>query len=88
MSFLGENEIADRIVHVHVRDFKETPDGWAVMNPIGGNVVDHGPIFRELKRRGYDGWISWEHAYGTPSRQDLDLVARVIPHLKRMWEQA
>ena len=88
IAFLKEEEIAKRIVHVHVKDFKATPDGWVVMNPIDGDVVDHPAIFRELKRRGYDGWISWEHAYGAPSRADLDLVARVIPHIKKMWDKA
>jgi sugar phosphate isomerase/epimerase len=88
LAFVRDEEIARRIAHVHVKDFKESADGWIVMNPVDGTVIDHKAIFRELKRRGYDGWISWEHAYGAPSRADLDLVARVIPHIKKMWEQA
>jgi sugar phosphate isomerase/epimerase len=86
--FLTKEELTSRIVHVHVKDFKETPDGWIVKNPIDGDVMDHRAIFRMLKRSGYDRWLSWEHAYGRPSRDDLDLVARVIPYIKNLWEES
>ncbi|MGQ9629251.1 MAG: sugar phosphate isomerase/epimerase family protein [bacterium] len=88
MDFLREREITDRMVHLHVKDFKGTPDGWVVTNPIDGDVVNHREIFSVLKRKGYDGWISWEHAYARPSRENLDEVARVIPYLKRLWEES
>jgi sugar phosphate isomerase/epimerase len=86
--FLKEREILDRVVHLHVKDFKKTPDGWAVVSPMDGEVVDHSGVFGALKRNGYDGWISWEHAYGEPSMDDLDLVGRVIPYLKKLWNEA
>jgi len=88
MDFLSEKEITDRIVCVHVKDFKKTPDGWVVTDPVEGDVVDHKEIFSDLKKKGYNGWISWEHAYAKPSRENLDEVARVIPYLKRLWEES
>ena len=31
---------------------------------------------------------SWEHAYGPPSRDDLELAAQVIRFRTDLWEQA
>ena len=43
---------------------------------------------RSGSRIGYDPWISWECADGTPSRDDPALVGRVMPYLGDLWERA
>ena len=88
LEFLRETEISGRLVHVHVKEFQRVAGGGLVMNPREGDVADHREILSPLKGIGYHGWISWEHAYGTPSRDDLALAAQVMPFLRELWEQA
>lgn len=85
--FLNRRSVLERIRNVHVKDFIVTPDGWRVVDPLEGNVVPHREIFTRLKRDGYSGWISWEHGYGVPQREDLETARRVLSFIAETWNQ-
>jgi sugar phosphate isomerase/epimerase len=53
--------IADRVVHVHIKDGAVPPD-LEENRLLGDGYVPVGPIVRMLAARGYEGWLSveWE----------------------------
>jgi len=57
----GYRLVADRTVHVHVKDAaKDAPGGKARMTPVGEGVIDWKGQLRELLSSGYQGYISLE----------------------------
>lgn len=71
----------DRICHVHIKDFKLDPTGEARLRTpsgkaYGGCAIGEGDCqvrecVAELKRRGYDGWLSLEVGGPDPVTQAL-----------------
>ena len=73
-----DKQLGDRIAHVHLKDFTaEDPGTWkhgvskwmedGRFEELGkGNMgLDVGAILNELKKAGYDGWISVEQDQAT-----------------------
>lgn len=84
MDFLQEHAILDRIVHLHVKNFRCTPEGWVTVLPAEGDVVDLKGIFHILKINGYDSWISWE--VGGKDLQETYKEAKVaVDWLRSLW---
>jgi len=70
-------EVAGRVVHVHVSDVSSDMSHV----PSGEGIVDLGAIFRILRRHGYDGWLSSE-AGGPPVE---DSISRSAENIRRLW---
>lgn len=94
----GEDSVevlGDRIFHVHIKDMVSTPED----DPDGHNYlagrfkrallhegnVDHRPLFRGLKRGGFDGYLSCEASGGDDpvavARHELAEVRRLLSQL-------
>jgi len=76
-------ELGARIRHVH---FKDVPAvGAHECVALGGGIVDVRGVIRELKRAGYDGWLSIEI-----ETSDHDPTAEIIAStatLRRLWAE-
>ena len=51
-------QLGDRIIHVHLRDVPAVGSDASVA--VGTGIVDVPAVMRELRKRGYDGWLSIE----------------------------
>ena len=54
--------LADRLIHVHVKDARRRADGGWDLVLLGEGEVPNREVVRALAMRGYDGWVSaeWE----------------------------
>ncbi|MBT4091871.1 MAG: sugar phosphate isomerase/epimerase [Deltaproteobacteria bacterium] len=71
--------VADRVVHLHVKDIKEGNNRIV----FGTGEVDFVGIFKELKNVGYDGWLSLETMSG--GKEELKIA---IEHITNAWNKA
>lgn len=84
----------ERTVHVHIKDFLLDVTGQAGLKTpskkaykgveIGGGDCQVAAVVGELKRRGFDGWVSLEVGLAPPLEDALTGAAVV----KRAWEEA
>jgi sugar phosphate isomerase/epimerase len=63
----GYRAVADRLVHVHVKDAVRRPDGEAAWAIVGEGEIDYLGQFRALVADGYDSGVSLETHYRPPS---------------------
>jgi sugar phosphate isomerase/epimerase len=63
----GYRAVADRIVHVHVKDAVRGADGEAAWAVVGEGEIDYLGQFRALVADGYQGYVSLETHYRPPS---------------------
>jgi len=83
-SYVGEDcvdlvgHVAHRVVHVHCADSRP---GIEHKLPLGEGTVRFQPIFAELKRAGFDGWISME--IGGPV--GAEAIADGMEFVKQTW---
>jgi sugar phosphate isomerase/epimerase len=75
-------QVQDRIAVVHVNDIREAGRFEPVL--LGTGVAPIQAIFRKLRQRGFDGWISIEEA----SRTGEEGFRRAIPYAQQQWLQA
>jgi len=69
--------VADRVVHTHLSDRK----GHEHFNVVvGQGEVDFAGVFRELKKVGYDGWLSTEGYAG-----GKEGIRSAIDYIKNTW---
>lgn len=86
-SYVGDDcvdlvpHIAHRVVHVHCADSR--PESGHKL-PLGEGTVQFLPIFAELKRAGFDGWISMEIGGDV----GMETIAAGMEFVKRTWSQA
>lgn len=81
----------ERICHVHIKDFVLVPTGQAGIKTPSGKTYQSSPIGEgncqvaecvgELKRRGYDGWVSVEVGLAPPLEDAIKGAAAV----KQAW---
>ena len=79
--FLNDRRIMTRLVHVHAKNFAESPDGWQSDVALDEGVNDVRAMLAKIKAAGYDDWISIEFA-GT-TREKLRRSARF---LRATWD--
>ncbi len=75
-------QVQDRIAVVHVNDIREAGRFEPVL--LGTGVAPIQAIFRKLRQRGFDGWISIEEA----SRTGEEGFRRAIPYAQQQWLEA
>jgi sugar phosphate isomerase/epimerase len=86
-SYVGEDcvdlvrHVAHRVVHVHCADSRP---GLHDKLPLGEGTVRFPEIFRELKRAGFDGWISMEISGDVGA----ETIAAGKDFIKRTWAEA
>ena len=73
--------VAHRVVHVHCADSRP---GFGHKLPLGDGTVKFLPIFAELKRAAFDGWISMEIG----GNVGIETIAAGVEFVKRTWERA
>jgi len=80
--FLDDPTILGRLVHVHAKNFGNSPAGWIsdVALDEGGNDVR--AMLARVKASGYDDWVSIEFGGSTP-----DKVKRSARWLRDTWER-
>jgi len=71
--------VADRVVHTHLSDRKG--DDHRIV--AGKGDIDYEGVFRELKKAGYDGWLSIETYAG--GKENLQFS---IQHIRNAWNNA
>ena len=71
--------VGDRVVNTHVSDHK----GADHRIVVGKGDVDFEGVFRELKKAGYDGWLSLEVFVG--GKENLQFS---IEHIRNAWNNA
>ena len=73
--------LGERLLHVHLKDVPAVGSHQCVA--IGAGIVDVEGVLRELKARGYDGWLSIEIETGDhdPTAEILDSADRI----RRLW---
>ena len=71
--------VADRVVHTHISDRK----GHDHRIVVGKGDVDFEGVFRELKKAGYDGWLSLEVFVG--GKENLQFS---IERIRNAWSNA
>jgi sugar phosphate isomerase/epimerase len=73
-----------RIIHVHLRDYRHTPDGKVEWCAVGEGEFDNLGQLRALLKAGYKGTLSLETHYKSPkgkayaSRTSLTALLKVI----------
>ena len=71
--------VADRVVNTHLSDRK----GDQHYIVVGKGEIDFEGVFRELKKAGYDGWLSLEVFVG--GKENLQFS---IEHIRNAWNNA
>ncbi len=71
--------VADRVVNTHLSDRK----GHDHRIVVGKGEIDFEGVFRELKKAGYDGWLSLEVFVG--GKENLQFS---IEHIRNAWNNA
>lgn len=71
--------VADRVVNTHLSDRKEHNHQVVV----GKGDIDFEGVFRELKKAGYDGWLSMEVFVG--GKENLQFS---VDHIRNAWNNA
>jgi len=79
--FLNDDAIRRRLVHVHAKNFGESPDGWVSDVALDEGVNDVSAMLAEVKATGFDDWISIEFAGTTREK-----LARSAAFLRETWE--
>ena len=79
--FLDDETILGRLVHVHAKNFGESPAGWISDVSLDEGVNDVRAMLAKVKASGYDGWISIE--FGGKTREKL---RRSVGWLRDTWE--
>ncbi|MHB0857776.1 MAG: sugar phosphate isomerase/epimerase family protein [Anaerolineae bacterium] len=74
-------ELGARIIHVHMKDVPAIGSHDCVA--LGKGIVDVPGVIRELKRAGYDGWLSIEIETG--DHDPSDEIAASAETLRRLW---
>ena len=72
--------VADRVVHTHLSD-RKGHDHFTTF--VGKGDVDFVGVFKELKKAGYDSWLSTEGYAG--GREGLEFA---IAHIRDAWNRA
>ena len=68
-------QIGDWVAYTHIKDSAPTADGEFAYVPLGCGDVPVGDAVRLLARRGYDGWLVFEHEKRwIPSLPDPDVA--------------
>ncbi len=69
--------LGDHACHVHIKDATGTPEKWAFVE-LGKGDIDFVDMFRVLKSKGYDGYVSIEHEshYFSDDKRGVDQVLR------------
>lgn len=80
--FLKNTAIVGRLVHVHAKNFGESPDGWDSNVALDEGVNDVRAMLAYVKATGYDDWISIEFA-----GQNREKLKRSAKYLRDVWEQ-
>jgi sugar phosphate isomerase/epimerase len=79
--FLQDETIMRRLVHVHAKNFGESPDGWISDVALDEGVNDVRAMLAKVKGSGYDDWISIE--FGGTTREKLRRSAKF---LRETWK--
>jgi len=79
--FLNDETMLRRLVHVHAKNFGESPDGWISDVALDEGVNDVRAMLAKVKASGYDDWISIE--FGGKTREKL---RRSAGFLRETWE--
>ena len=74
--FLNDETILRRLVHVHAKNFGESPDGWISDVALDEGVNDVRAMLAKVKAGGYDDWISIE--FGGKTQEKLRRSARFL----------
>ena len=75
-------EVMDDIMTIHVLD--TATFGKFTPCVTGTGIVDFPQIFRELKKRGFQGWLCIEELSGT----GWDGVEKAVEYVRKTWEKA
>lgn len=80
---LEKPRVMDRVLYVHVDNFRPTPAGWERSVTVDAGEVDIRRLVLGLKAHGYDGWLSIEYG-GTRVEQ----VFHSVEWLRALWRDA
>jgi sugar phosphate isomerase/epimerase len=78
--FLQDETIMRRLVHVHAKNFGESPDGWISDVALDEGVNDVRAMLARVKKSGYDDWISIEFSGKTREK-----LRRSAKFLRQTW---
>ena len=79
--FLDDEAIMSRLVHVHAKNFGESPDGWISDVALDEGVNDVRAMLAKVKASGYDDWVSIEFAGKTREK-----LRRSASFLRDTWD--
>jgi L-ribulose-5-phosphate 3-epimerase len=76
-------QLGERIMHVHLRDVPAVGSDASVA--VGTGIVDVPAVMRELRKSGYDGWLSIEIPT-TDHDPTAEIVATAVT-IRLLWNQ-
>jgi len=79
--FLNDQRILRRLVHLHAKNYAESPEGWVSDVALDEGVNDVRAMLAKVKASGYRDWISIE--FGGTTREKLRRSAKF---LRATWE--
>jgi len=82
--------IEDRVKFIHVRDeMGRGANGQWVYTLLGDGVLDYKPLFKRLKERDFQGYLSAEcHAEPSPTMSSAMIAAHEYHAIKSLWEKS